>query len=210
MSNEDYKAGEKGLPWSPMMDRGDYESGKSVRDAKEAILRTGTGQSTAAPGSGAGIGLLLLLPLSVSLSGGGSGGRRMGVRLLQAHERAFVQRVLGLDPGICRAHCRPCLHEALGGQGRRALSLLPLLARGHPVCSSHRLLGPPFLGRWPYRAQSGPEPRCVSRRCLFSDLHLPAPRSLGTRGNGNVTARGGTQEYLRVDRDCRVAARSND
>jgi len=63
MSNEDYKAGEKGLPWSPMMDRGDYESGKSVRDAKEAILRTGTGQSTAAPGSGAGIGLLLLLPL---------------------------------------------------------------------------------------------------------------------------------------------------
>lgn len=63
MSDQDYKAGEKGLPWSPMMDRGDYDSGKSSRDAKEAIARTGTGTSTATPGSGAGIGLLLLLPL---------------------------------------------------------------------------------------------------------------------------------------------------
>ena len=63
MSTEDYKAGEKGLPWSPMMDRGDYDAGKSVRDAKEAIALAGTEKSTAPPGSGAGLGLLLLLPL---------------------------------------------------------------------------------------------------------------------------------------------------
>ena len=63
MSEQDYKAGEKGLPWSPTMDQGDYDAGKSVRDAKETIARTGKGTSTAAPGSGAGVGLLLLLPL---------------------------------------------------------------------------------------------------------------------------------------------------
>lgn len=63
MSDQDYKAGEKGVPWSPTMDRGDYDSGKSTRDAKDAIGRTGTGSSTAPPGSGAGAGLILLLPL---------------------------------------------------------------------------------------------------------------------------------------------------
>lgn len=52
MGEHDYNAGMAGRPWSPDMNRTDYEAGKSVYDAKQGILGAGSGPKTEISGPG--------------------------------------------------------------------------------------------------------------------------------------------------------------
>lgn len=60
MSQDDYKSGMQGIPWSPDMDRTDYDAGKSVHDQRKALAGPSAPKTEV---DGVGFTMLLMAPI---------------------------------------------------------------------------------------------------------------------------------------------------